>query len=93
MIEAMAAGRPVVTPAEGGGPEIVVDGETGSRFRPREVDALAEVILALLADPARRQRMGAAGRERVRTLFGLDSFVTQMTDLYRALSAEKGGPA
>ncbi len=90
MIEAMAAGLPVVTPAEGGGQEIVADGETGRHFEPRIPYALAMAILDLLRDPARARTMGSAGRERVRQAFTLDHFVAAMTAFYHELPLKRG---
>ncbi|MEI9897862.1 MAG: glycosyltransferase family 4 protein [Chthoniobacter sp.] len=51
VIEAMAAGKPVVATNAGGIPEIVVDGECGYLVPVGDVDAMAEKICALLADP------------------------------------------
>ena len=61
-LESMACGTPVVAIDEAGYRETVVDGETGLLVEPN-ADALAAGIAALLGDPARRRRMGAAGRE------------------------------
>lgn len=65
LVEAMASGLPVVASRTGGIPEIVVDGETGLLVDRADIGGLAAAIIELLADPARRRRMGAAGRERV----------------------------
>ncbi|MBD3237397.1 MAG: glycosyltransferase [Candidatus Eisenbacteria bacterium] len=62
--EAMAAGVPVVASRIYGIPEIVVDGETGMLVPPGESPPLAEALSALLADPARRARMGTAAQRR-----------------------------
>jgi glycosyltransferase involved in cell wall biosynthesis len=83
MLEAMAVGRPVVTPAEGGGPEIVADGVTGYLYRPRDPAALAEAILKVLRDPQAGRRMAAAGRVRVAARFTLEQFAADMADFYR----------
>jgi glycosyltransferase involved in cell wall biosynthesis len=64
VLEAMAWGRPVVATRVGGLPELVVDGETGRLVPPADAAALAQALLDLIADPAGRQRMGRAGRER-----------------------------
>lgn len=69
IIEAMAMARPVVAFAHGALPEIVVEGVTGLLVPPGDEDAMAQVILTLLQDPARRHRLGAAGRERVQARF------------------------
>jgi glycosyltransferase involved in cell wall biosynthesis len=71
LIEAMALAKPLIAPREGGPREVVVDGETGILVRPRDVDALADAIVALVADPARRAAMGRAARARVDAVFDI----------------------
>lgn len=65
-VEAMLAGRPVVASAVGGLRDIVEHGATGLLVPPRDPDALAAALDDLLADPARRARMGERGRRRAR---------------------------
>ncbi|MDP9067847.1 MAG: glycosyltransferase [Actinomycetota bacterium] len=79
-LEAMAAGLPVVAARVGGLPEVVLHGETGLLFDPGNPASLAVAISDLLASPARRGRMGEAGRERAK-LFSME----KMTDSYLAL--------
>jgi glycosyltransferase involved in cell wall biosynthesis len=64
-LEAMACGVPVVGTAVGGLIDTVVHGRTGLLVAPRCPEQLAAALADLLADPARRSRMGAAGRARV----------------------------
>jgi glycosyltransferase involved in cell wall biosynthesis len=71
LIEAMALGRPLIAPREGGPRVIVADGETGLLVPPRDPDALAEAIDRLLADPERRAAMGRAARARVDAVFDI----------------------
>ncbi len=85
MLEAMAVGRPVVTPAAGGGLEIVVHGETGFHYAPGDEEALAQALLTLLNDPSRAEQMGAAGRERVASRFTPEQFVGEVCRFYRDL--------
>lgn len=66
ILDAMAAGLPVVGTRVGGIPEAVRDGETGLLVRPRDPGALADALVALAHDPARRAAMGARGREEAR---------------------------
>jgi glycosyltransferase involved in cell wall biosynthesis len=68
-LEAMAAALPVVAYHSGGIPEIVVHEETGLLAEQNDVETLASYLECLLTDRKRAQRMGAAGRERVRTRF------------------------
>ncbi len=66
VLEAMAAGLPVVATAVSGIPEVITDSETGRLVPPRRADLLADALAELLADPATRDRLGAAGQRYVR---------------------------
>ena len=63
LVDAMAASKAAVATAVGGVPEVVADGETGFLVPPRDHEAMADRIVALLKDDARRTRMGEAGAE------------------------------
>lgn len=65
--EAMGCGLPCVATAVGGLPELVDDGRTGVLVPPRDADALAAALIALLSDPARAEELGRAGYEKART--------------------------
>ncbi|HEY4596913.1 MAG TPA: glycosyltransferase family 4 protein [Thermoanaerobaculia bacterium] len=65
VLEAMAAGVPVVASAVSGIPEVVVDGETGWLVPPEDPEALARALEEILADPGEARRRGEAGRRRV----------------------------
>jgi glycosyltransferase involved in cell wall biosynthesis len=80
--EAMAMGKPVVTYAVGGTPEVVDDGRSGFLVPLGNVDRFAECLHTLATDPARAARMGAAGRERVERLFDLRQMAGQITAIY-----------
>jgi glycogen(starch) synthase len=64
VVEAMAAGLPVVATRVGGVPEIVGEGETGLLVPPGDPDRLAEALLVVLSDPVTRVRWGEEGRRR-----------------------------
>lgn len=83
IIEAMAAGKPVVATAVDGVPEIVIDGETGLLHRHRDDEQLAAQLLALLQDDERARVLGAAGRRFVQTNFSHERFVSNVVDLYK----------
>jgi glycosyltransferase involved in cell wall biosynthesis len=85
VLEAMAAGLPVIASEVGGVPELVLAGKTGLLVEPGRPDALALAIQCLGADPALRRRMGEAGRRRAETEFGLDAFRAAHIALYRSL--------
>jgi len=71
-VEAQAATVPVVCSLAGGLPETFVADSTGIGVAPGDADALASAILALVADPERRRRMGAAGRDWACARFSLE---------------------
>jgi glycosyltransferase involved in cell wall biosynthesis len=84
-IEALAAGRPVVATRVGGVPDVVREGEDGFLVEPGDVDALADRLARLAADPALRERLGAAGRARVIPRYSVERLVDDIDLLYRSL--------
>jgi glycosyltransferase involved in cell wall biosynthesis len=87
VLEAMAAGLPVVATDVGGTAEAVAHDVTGLVVPPRDPAALAAAIAELLADPARRARLGDAGRRRVRERFTIERMLEGTTAVYRQLGA------
>ncbi len=85
LIEAMAAGLPVVSTDVGGVPEVVEDGRTGLLAPPAGHAALGESILRLADDPALRRSMGAAGRERAAAVFSDRRMHDAYLRLYREM--------
>jgi glycosyltransferase involved in cell wall biosynthesis len=83
VLEAMCAALPVIASAHGGPLEMVVEGETGLLFTPRDPAALAAAILELLADEPRRKRMGQAGRMRLQERFSPAPFLKSMQQVYQ----------
>jgi glycosyltransferase involved in cell wall biosynthesis len=88
-VEAMACGVPVVGTTAGAVPEVIgTDGETGWLVQPADPDALAGALLRALANPAMRERVGAAGRERALSRFTWRQTALGTVEQYRALLEE-----
>ena len=83
VLEAMARGVPVVAPNVGGLREIVRDGLEGFLVGDRDPISFAEPCLRLLQDPALRERMGAAARERVAKEFTVEVMARGYLEAYR----------
>jgi len=82
VLEAMAAGRPVVAAASGGILDMVVDGATGLLFTPGDAESLASALTRLLNDPDTAQSFGSAGRDRARE-FTITAIVDKIETMYR----------
>ena len=87
LLEAQAAGVPVVAGSEGGVADIVADGSTGLLVEPRSPPAFAAAVRALLGDPERRRAMGAAARARVLARHDLAPARARMTDALTSIGA------
>lgn len=88
LLEGMAAGLPVIACPVNGIPEAMRDPEHGIFVAPGDPPALARAMLALLRDPERRARCGAAGRLRIARDFDRSHYVRTLGDIYqRALGA------
>jgi glycosyltransferase involved in cell wall biosynthesis len=82
LVEAMSMSRAIVATAVGGVPDIVRADETGLLVEPAHPAALAEAVRALLDDPARAARLGAAGRARAESTFSLGAHVEAVERAY-----------
>jgi len=87
LLEAMAAGTPIVATRAGGIPEIVEDGVTGLLVPPADPEALGLAIARLLRDRSLALRLAAAARIAVREHGSADRMVRETVDLYRDLVA------
>jgi rhamnosyl/mannosyltransferase len=84
LLEAMAAGRPVITTdVPSGVREVNQHGVTGLEVPMRDVGALADAMRLLSIDPGLRERLGAAGKRRVRERFSFAAMTDAHLDLYR----------
>jgi glycosyltransferase involved in cell wall biosynthesis len=86
VLEAMAAGKPVVATAVGGTCEVVLHGQTGLLVPPRDPAALARAIRTLLADPDLVQQLTQAAKVRLCQKFRADTMVERIADLYDELA-------
>ncbi len=89
LLDAMAAGKPVVATRAGGIPEVVVDGETGFLVPPRDHAAMATAIVKLLKDGGLRRTMGDAGRTRACSRFSAERMVKDTLHVYARVKREK----
>ncbi|MDZ7379546.1 MAG: glycosyltransferase, partial [candidate division KSB1 bacterium] len=85
VIEAMAAGVPVISTASDGVLDIVVDGESGLLVPPQDVASLTKAVVRLLTDAELRHRLALAGRQRVERLFTAERMAAQVEMLSRGL--------
>jgi len=88
ILEAMAAGLPVVATRVGGNPEMVDDGVTGALIAPRQPQRLAQALTAYVGDPDLRARHGKAGRQRATDKFSLERMVDAYRNLYVSSTAK-----
>ena len=86
-LEAMACGRPVVATRVDGIPEVVEDGRTGLLVPPGDPGRLAEALLELLADPARAEAMGVAGREKIVSSFSMEAMIQRYAAVFEQAMA------
>ena len=88
LMEAMAAGVPVISTTTGGIPELLGDG-AGILVPPEDSKALADAIEQLMKDPELRYKIGAKGKEKVKKEFAIDSVVAKMVELFMGSEDEK----
>jgi glycosyltransferase involved in cell wall biosynthesis len=92
LIEAMAAGRPIIATRVGGVPEIVEDGATGILVAPGDSHAFAEAILKLSRDEKLREEMGRKGREKAEREFNMKIVALKYERLYEKLLLGEEAP-
>ena len=84
LVEAMAAGRPIVASRTGGVPDLVKDGKNGLLVPPGDVPALAEAVMYMIKHPDQAGKMGECGRKMCPE-FSLESMVDKLDSLYKDL--------
>jgi glycosyltransferase involved in cell wall biosynthesis len=88
LVEAMAAGVPVVSAAISGIPELVEDGQTGLLVAPEEPATLADAVERLLRDPTLRKTLAAAARRKVEDNFECWQTVKALRDLFSPVQTQ-----
>ena len=86
LLEAQAAGLPIVAGRVGGVPAIVSDGVTGMLTPPGDAQALAGAVASLLDDPARRGAMGRAALDHIAQIHGLDAAARRLDGILRGVA-------
>ena len=89
ILEAMAAGKPVVATDVGGCAEAVAHGETGLIVPPEDPHAMAEALKYVLTHPDEARQMGEAGRERVTANFTIETMIDQHLAVYEKVIARR----
>ena len=91
LLEAMAAGCPVVATAVGGIPDLVSHGVNGLLVRPGDTQALVDAIARVLADPKLARSLGRAARATVAARFTPERSLERLGQIYTALGLDTGG--
>src|SRR3546814_4456538 len=92
LLQASANGVAIVASKAGGIPEAVRDGVNGVLVPPHEVAPLADAIIALANDDARRSALGAAGRRLIADEFSVDAMVEGNLAVYQELLGKMRPP-
>jgi glycosyltransferase involved in cell wall biosynthesis len=86
LLEAMAAGLPVVATRVGGTADVIISGENGLLVPPEDASALAEALTSLFQNTARKEELGCAARRTVETRYAISSVAACYLELYQRLA-------
>lgn len=89
LLEAMAAGRPVIATDVGGNSEAIIDGITGYVVPAKKPEALAHRINELTSNKEKRKRMGLSGRQRIEKGFAIERHAKAVEELYKEIIVNK----
>jgi glycosyltransferase involved in cell wall biosynthesis len=89
LLEAMAAGLPVIVSRVGGLPEVVTDGETGLLIPPQDPEALAAALARLLAEPDFARNLGEKARRHAEANYSLERLGREINEIYEGLGGSR----
>ena len=89
LLEAMAAGRPVVATSVGGIPGVVTDGYNGLLVPPRAPREMARAVARLLDDPSERRRLGSRARVTIEERYSVEAMASRLLTEYESAYARK----
>ncbi|MFA4943138.1 MAG: glycosyltransferase [Lentisphaeria bacterium] len=85
LLEATAAGAPVIATNHGGNPELIINEKTGLLVPPADPQAFADAVLRLIGNEEMRAKLAIAGRERTKTVFSVENMLEKTHCLYQEL--------
>ena len=88
LLEAMAANIAVVSTPVGGIPDLIQNGENGFLVPPGTVDALADLLIFLLTNPARRLAVAEKGRATIAQDYSIESVLVALGEIYRGFGLD-----
>ena len=91
VLQAMAAGKPVIGSMVGGIPEVVVDGVNGLLIPPRDSESIADAVTRLLGDPVKMREMGERGRKEAFASHTADIMLDRLEALYAEMGKGRRG--
>lgn len=84
ILEAAAAGLPVIATRHAGIPEAVIDGQTGFLVNENDVDGMAAQMLQIAGNPAMASRMGRSAREYMSQYFAIEKSICKLSEILQA---------
>jgi glycosyltransferase involved in cell wall biosynthesis len=93
LLEAMAAGKPVIATRVGAVPKLILSEQTGLLLEPGDVNALVEAILRLLGDPQIASQLGESGRTHALKHFSAEAMARSYIEQFEQVLASRRDPS